>query len=378
MIRLIILALFFLFSLLTIVRPPAYLLWIVSILVSEFSWVFAGITLFIVVSGCWVESYRLVGTVTGVAAFLLFLSPIARAYIAGRRVDQDFDAAWGIKEEPGEDIKPRPFSFRNLFAGLNEKEILYQTFTYSTHAGIPLTLDFYPSSTEGKRPCIIVVHGGSWSSGNSRELPELNSILAGSGYHVASINYRLAPGCKCPLPVEDVREAFAYLKKHCGQLGIDTSSFVLLGRSAGGQIALLAAYTLQEPGLRGVIGFYAPADMVWGYSLPANPWIMDSRKVMRDYLGGSYEECPEKYVASSPLEAASNRSVPTLLIHGRQDVLVAYEHSIRLRSKLVKDGVKCFLLSLPWATHGFDYNIHGPGGQLSTYIVKRFLHEITR
>jgi dipeptidyl aminopeptidase/acylaminoacyl peptidase len=103
---------------------------------------------------------------------------------------------------------------------------------------------------------------------------------------------------------------------------------------------------------------------------------MDSRKVMSDYLGGPYPAVPQNYVNGSPIAFVTRQSVPTLLIHGQQDVLVAYEHSTRLNRKLADSGVKHFLLTLPWATHGFDYTLNGPGGQLSTYSVEKFLEII--
>jgi acetyl esterase/lipase len=127
-----------------------------------------------------------------------------------------------------------------------------------------------------------------------------------------------------------------------------------------------------------VISYYAPADMVWGYSIPSNPLIMDSRKVMGDYLGGTYNQVPKNFEASSPLLAATKNSVPTLLIHGEMDVLVAYEHTRRLNIKLNELGVKHFVLTLPWATHGCDFTLNGPSGQLATYTVTRFLNQITK
>jgi acetyl esterase/lipase len=152
----------------------------------------------------------------------------------------------------------------------------------------------------------------------------------------------------------------------------------LLGRSAGSQIALLAAYTLHDQGLKGVIDFYGPVDMVWGYSIPSNPLIMDSRKVMGDYVGGTYRQVPEKYAACSPLFFVDPNSVPTLIIHGSNDVLVSWIHSNKLDRALTANGVKHYWLKLPWATHGFDYNLYGPGGQLSTYAVEQFLNSVTR
>jgi acetyl esterase/lipase len=222
-----------------------------------------------------------------------------------------------------------------------------------------------------------VVHGGSWSSGDSQQLPELNSVLAKSGYNVATINYRMAPKYINPAPIQDISAAISYLRKHADALHLDTNNFVLLGRSAGGQIALLAAYTLHDSGLKGVIDFYGPSDMVWGYSIPSNPLIMNSRKVMDDYLGGPYNKVPQNYVASSPIEFVGPKSVPTLMIHGSNDVLVSPEHSRRLNAKLQQYNIPHYWLKLPWATHGFDFNLNGPGGQLSTYTVLRFLNTIT-
>jgi acetyl esterase/lipase len=363
MIRFFLLLLSLLVSLLAVFRAPAYPLWLLSVLVTEFPWVFAGVTALLLLLGVRRDRYRWVSAITGLAAIAFFISPVLRAYgVAGR-----------LQKEPGD----APFRWWKMITLTNETKIPYRTLSYSMADGTPLTLDLYPAQRPGPRPCVIVIHGGSWSGGDSRQLPELNSRLAKEGYEVAAINYRLAPRYKNPEPVEDVRSALSWLRSHAAEFSIDTSAFVLLGRSAGAQIALLAAYTLPDPGLKGVISFYGPADMVWGYSVPSNPLIMDSRKVMSDYLGGAYASVPRNYVNSSPIEFVTSRSVPTLLIHGKQDVLVAYEHSVRLNKKLSDSGVQHYFLSLPWATHGFDYTLNGPGGQLSTYSVEKFLRKVT-
>src|SRR5690606_151850 len=119
---------------------------------------------------------------------------------------------------------------------------------------------------DGMRPCVVVIHGGSWAGGNNKQLPELNSYLAISGYNVISINYRLVPLTTYPAPIEDVAAAIRFLKMNADNLRLDTSRIVLLGRSAGGQIALDAAYSIPDPSIKGVISYYGPTDMVWGYS----------------------------------------------------------------------------------------------------------------
>jgi acetyl esterase/lipase len=371
--RLIISIMLSLASLLTVFSAPAYYLWLLAILVSEFPLILLGFTIIILVSGFWIKPYRAMGTVIGALAFMLFLSPVVRAYSIAKHLQNEMTAALGISKA----IQPphiKPFSLTNMFKGVTVKP--HKVFTYATYPNKVLKLDYYKSEALGKRPCVIVIHGGSWSSGNSEQLPELNSYLSAKGYQVAAINYRLAPENQTPAPVEDVQQALKFLRLHAERLQVDTNRFVLLGRSAGAQIALLAAYTLKDAGIKGVIDFYGPADMVWGYSVPSNPLVMDSRKVMENYIGGTYSQVPQKYADCSPLVYVGKQSVPTLIIHGANDVLVAYEHSRRLNIKLKQNGILHYWLQLPWATHGFDYHLNGPGGQLSTYAVETFLKAV--
>jgi acetyl esterase/lipase len=373
MIRLVILIFFFLISLLTVFKAPAYYFWLFAIVAAEYPLIFVGITGLIMATGFWVQKYQLAGTITGALAIVLYLSPIVRAYVIAGTLKDEFTAAFG----PGdtETREATPFSFMRMFAG--NKPAAYKTLTYVKYADTALTLNYYLSQTAGNKPCVIMVHGGSWAKGDKDQLPELNSYLARKGYNIAAIDYRMAPKYTNPAPVNDIKEALKYLRQHAKELNIDTNNFILLGRSAGAQIALLAAYTLHDKSIKGVIDFYGPADMVWGYSIPSNPWIMDSRGVMDAYLGGSYDVVPKNYVASSPLEFVSSYVPPTLIIHGENDVLVAYEHSRRLDLKLEQHQVKHYWLKLPWATHGFDFSINGPGSQLANYTIERFLKNVS-
>ena len=382
MIRLILIILLFLISLLAIFKAPEYHLWLLAIAVTEFPLLFAGITALLTLSGIWFSKYQLAGTILGVVTIIVFLSPIIRAYGVAKDIKNDMAIAFNAKQYAG----AKPFEFKKLIGWSSDPDrfltlVHYHTSTYVKYRDTSMTLDFYPAQYgDGDvvvpMPCVIVIHGGSWAGGDSQQLPELNSYLATKGYNVASINYRMAPKWQTPAPVEDVEAALNYLRAHSEELHITPGKFVLLGRSAGAQIALLAAYTLKDPSIKAVIDFYGPADMVWGYSIPSNPLIMDSRKVMEDYIGGTEKRVPQKYIACSPIEFVNKQSVPTLLIHGNNDVLVAPEHSRRLNIKLQQNGVKHYWLKLPWATHGFDYNLNGPGGQLSTYAVESFLNNI--
>ena len=374
MIRFIFLIVLFLISLLAIFKAQAYYLWLMAIIVTELPWILIGITLLLLLLGFRTDKFQLAGSIIGLVALILFLSTIYRAYLVSNELSRNMDAAFS---KGNNNIETVPYRFwRSIFHdNIKEK---YSTMAYKKYEHITLNLDFYPSQILGKKPCIIVIHGGSWSTGDSRQIPELNSLLTTKGYNVVSINYRKAPKYKTPAPIEDLKNAMNFLRQHSDSLQIDTNNFVLLGRSAGAQVALLAAYSLRDSSIKGVIDFYGPADMVWGYSMPTNPLVMDSQKVMENYIGGTYKEVPQKFADCSPLEFVDKHSPPTLMIHGENDVLVAYDHSRRLKEKLQQKGVKHFWLQLPWATHGFDYIQNGPGGQLANFSIEHFLQYVIK
>lgn len=373
MIRLILLSFLFLLSLLAVFRAPASLLWYVAILVTEFSWIFLGLVFLLLVWRFGTASYPLATTLLAIGSAVLYSLPYWQAWRLQKRLQIEFAEAFA---SPQQRSASQPFRLPHVLTGINAKKIAFTTFLFDPTHG--LTLDFYPAQANGPRPCVIVIHGGSWAGGNNRQLPELNSEMARWGYHVASIHYRLASVAHYPAPLDDVQFAITFLRSKAAELSLDPASFVLLGRSAGGQIALSAAYTLNNPFVKGVIDFYGPTDMIWGYQNPTSPLVLDSRKIMEDYLGGTLTQAPQQYVHSSATESVTAQAPPTLMIYAENDPLVSPRHGTRLAVKLRALHVPFFELTLPWATHGFDYTLNGPGGQLSTWTVRQFLDTILK
>ena len=149
-----------------------------------------------------------------------------------------------------------------------------------------------------------------------------------------------------------------------------------MGRSAGAHLALQSAYTANDSAIRGVVAFYAPADLHYGYIHPANPLVIDTQMMLEDFLGGRPDELPDVYREGSPINHVTASTPPTLLIHGDRDELVSPAQSRRLAAGLGEHGVPHLYLKLPWATHGCDFNISGPSGQLILYAVERFIAAI--
>lgn len=339
MLRFITIICLLLISLLAAFRAPGDFLWIVAEFVQAYPLVFVVIVLLLLLTKGFKGKYGLVNSIACALALVLYCSPVIRGYTVAKRLNRSLEQSLTPPDSPRmAGFNGNPIQWSQLFS-FGSPDVASRTLTVDPAGSAPLTLDLYPAQRPGIRPCVIVIRGGTWPRGESKQLPALNSRLAGEGYVVAAINdYRAGHRSQRPGDLGDVAAALDYLRHHAMELSIDTTAFVLLGRSDGAEIALMAAYTLQVTGLKGVIDFYGPTNMAQSFVTPS--------------------------------------CVPTLIIHGQQDVVVDYQQSRQLSRKLADSGVRHYLLTLPWATHGLDYTLNSPGGQLSTYVVERFLQEV--
>lgn len=328
-----------LLSLLAAFRAPAGFLWIPAVFVQAYPLIFVLVILILLLTGAYKGKYGLINSIACAIALVLFCSPVIRGYTVAKRLNRSLEQSLTPPDSPRmAGFSGNPIQWSQLFSS-GTPAVTPRTLTYDSAGSPPLTLDLYSAQRPGIRPCVIVINGSSWPHGDSRQLPALNSRLAGEGYVVAAVNYRLPRRFQTSADVGDIAAAINFLRRHAPELSIDTNEFVLLGRSEGAQIALMAAYTLADSGLKGAIDFYGPTDKVMGFVNPS--------------------------------------CVPTLIIHGQQDPLVDYQQARKLSRKLADSGVRHYLLTLPWATHCVDYTLSSPGGQLSTYVVDRFLQEVT-
>lgn len=359
----------FLASLLVLFSAPLGWLWILSILVGEWGHFIAPGCLAIAMLAWRRGRIGQVASVVGLIAAVLFAYPAVAASIIARSLPDRCDAAFGTAR-----VDRPPFSFLTLFIGAATPELVVSEHAYAMKGTKPLLLDLYRSrNATAPLPVIVFVHGGSWRAGNKAQLSAFNRQLARQGCAVAAINYRKAPKWHFPAAVDDVFRAIDFLKANAAELQIDPTRIVLAGRSAGGQIALSAAYSGRDPAIRGVIAFYPPTDLLLGYQIPSRPGVLNSREALEDFLGGSPAEKPLAYTAASPLAHVTPNTPPTLLIHGRRDPVVWPFHSEMLDRRLAELQRPHLLLMLPWATHGCDANPNGPSGQLSLYTIERFL-----
>jgi acetyl esterase/lipase len=376
--RLVLAVLLFLLSLMVVVPATDIALWYVVILVTElghwFSLASMGLFYWEFLSPR--RSFHYVTLLLCVISTGLFLKPIVQATLIARKLPGELAAAFGPPDAAAS--LPVPIRWTKLFGLTPLPTAREQDLTFTTSDGSALPLVVYSDGAPGPQPCIVIIHGGGWNSGEPRQLAWWSRMLAARGYRVASIGYRLAPKFHWPAPREDADAALAYLKSHAAELGIDATRFVILGRSAGGQIALDVAYRGHDPAIRGCIASYPPTDMNFSYWTGGEHDILGSRPLIRNFMGGPPASDPALYHDASPLDFVGPDTPPTLLIHGGRDEIVWVRHSERLRARLVEAGRPEFLLELPWATHGFDFVGRGPGAQLELYAMAWFLNSVFR
>ena len=265
-----------------------------------------------------------------------------------------------------------------------------RTLPYATvDGGRVLSLDVYlptPRPVTPGRP-LIVVHGGFWAAGQRGEATLASRRLADLGFTVFDVDYRLSPQPNWATSVADVKCAVGWVKQHASTAdwNVDPRRVALLGRSAGGHLALMAAYTAGQTDLpascaagdtsvESVIALYAPTDLTWGYDHPANLRAADSPARLRAFLGDAPAREPERYRALSPSERVAAGAPRTLLVQGGRDQLVNPDQMDRLRSSLARAGIAHDSLFIPYAQHAFDFVPGSFSSQILEATLRRFLN----
>jgi len=140
-----------------------------------------------------------------------------------------------------------------------------QKIEYSQAAGTPLFMDASIPEGPGPFSAAIVVHGGGWVRGDrSIDVAPLLPPLTRAGIAWFSIDYRLSDDIsQFGAAVEDVESAIRFVKTHATEYRVDPERIALIGESAGGQLAAMAALA-PEAGLdvKAVVALYAPTDLV--------------------------------------------------------------------------------------------------------------------
>lgn len=217
--------------------------------------------------------------------------------------------------------------------------------TYSTSQdGVanPLRLDLYQPQTDtvSKRPALVWIHGGGFTSGDKAG-GGLATKFARLGYVAVSINYRLLrtsdQGCaetgatpECTAAVlaaqHDAQAAVRWLRANAATYRIDPNRIAVSGGSAGGATALMVATRPEDPGDSGNPG----------QSSNVQAAVVTNGAMPTDAVGGYF----------------TSGDAPTIFFHGTADTVVPYQWAVDDSQLMLNRGVPANLITFDGLGHG--------------------------
>ncbi|MFD5083074.1 alpha/beta hydrolase [Kitasatospora sp. NPDC058406] len=238
------------------------------------------------------------------------------------------------------------------------------TETYGTADGEELKADVYlPPRHDGRTPAVVLAHSGGFHTFDKSDLRGTGRWLADHGVAVFAVDYRLArpdrpTWDKAP---QDLVAALRWVQDRTDAYGLDPDRISLGGMSAGGTLAMNAAYRLQNGTIRptsgaaprppaSVVGFYPGVDVT-------EMWRRDvagTRAAAELYTGGTPAQYPDRYREVSPAPEVRPGLPPTLLVVGDRDRSAPPGGVEALGDTLRTAGVPTTVRVLPFAEHAFD------------------------
>lgn len=218
-----------------------------------------------------------------------------------------------------------------------------------------------PDANTALLPTIMFFHGGGWMLGDQNTYDRLIREIASSvSAAVVFVNYTRSPEARYPVAIEEAYEATKYIAENGKDLNLDTTRLVVIGDSAGGNIA--AAVTLlakqrNGPEIHFQVLFYPVTDadfdtqsyreFATGYlrTPKAMEWFWDN------YLP---DKLARKQPTASPLQATIQELQglpPALVVTSEYDLL--RDEGEAYARKLIDAGVEVTAVRYLGTIHNF-------------------------
>lgn len=329
------------------------------------------------ISQSWLSNIIIVFSLIGL---LLSFLPLLQFPATNKRFTAEMERVLGanylnkIPQDLQAAMRPQPLAIAEVFRGIPRQEVrIDKGIIFASPDGVDLKLNIYRPLLLGKYPALIIIYGGAWRSGTPDDYENFSCYMAARGYSTIVIDYRHAPEYRFPSQLEDVTRALQYIQDHADKLEVDLERVAIMGRSAGGHLASLAAYGQNVIPIRAVVNYYAPVDLAEGYYDLPFPDPIDTQTVLKNFLGGTPQELPELYRQASLNDYIKPNLPPSLLVYAGRDHLVQAKFGRELYEKLRATDNPAILLEIPWAEHAFDAVFFGVSNQLALYYTERFL-----
>ncbi len=273
-----------------------------------------------------------------------------------------------------------------------QPDFVKKTYIYKVVGDCRIQADVYRADDRVVRPGVVWMHGGALILGSRRGVPRrLLDLCRDEGFVLVSLDYRLAPEVKLPAIIDDVQDAWAWIRKEGPtRFHVDPEKLLAAGGSAGGYLTMMTGICV-EPRPVALLAY-------WGYGDVDGPWYTQPSEHYRQAVPLVAEEEARRAVGAKVLTGTEGpeqkargryylylrqtglwtkevtgfdpkterakldpfcpvRNItpdypPILMIHGTDDTDVPYDLSAAMARELARHGVAHELIMVPGAGHG--------------------------
>lgn len=241
---------------------------------------------------------------------------------------------------------------------------------YAEVHGVGLLLDIFTPRSQPNGLAIVDVASGAYHSDRGKirdhKRARMFDIFCGRGYTVFAIRPGSIAKFNGPEMLENVNRGILWVKDHAKEYQIDPDRLALLGASAGGHLACMAAVSADDPQsktrVKAIGVFFPPTDLMnYGglkIDIRGNDALANSIRRLITPKGSetiNEEKLDELRTAFSPARLVKPGLPPFLLIHGTADLMVPLQQSRTMVAALEKANVPVTLIikeggGHPWPT----------------------------
>jgi acetyl esterase/lipase len=148
-------------------------------------------------------------------------------------------------------LKERAFQ-KTLASQQDEAGSVKRNIPYADPAHERQVLDVYSPKNAKGLPVVFWIHGGGWQTGDKSDVQIKPRVFMDKGFVFVSTNYRLLPRVDMATIVRDVAKSIRWVHEHIAEYGGDPKRLLIMGHSAGAQLAALICTDeryLQDEGL---------------------------------------------------------------------------------------------------------------------------------
>ena len=182
---------------------------------------------------------------------------------------------------------------------LPEGVIECRNISYGSHGSDNLLDVYFPKGTQAPLPTIVSIHGGGYVYGSKEIYRRYGMDMAKRGFAFVNFNYRLAPKWKFPTPLFDTNAVMEWICKNAVRYHLDPSRIILVGDSAGAQLASQYAAIVTNPEYATLFQMKVPKITIKALGLNCGMYDMKSRAADKrkglqlDYLGKFTQLSPD-------------------------------------------------------------------------------------